>query len=512
MKQEDIDKKIGMPDVEAEWAKFEREVINQKTASRKPLYWGIGIAASIALVAGIFLFGHDIENTQQTIAQQTPPTKQIVSAEEKVVEESVDPVTLQEKDEPVRIKTKQVPSTDLLALAEPPATEAAVYDCGEVMPQFPGGDRALMEFIKTNMHYPDLAMEYGARGRVIMNFLIDSTGFVSNIKPSRCFRMTYDTLYMNRVPAEQQVVLKQQIDSLLGEEGIRILSLMPKWTPGSVFGKNVSVKYAVPITFNATDAERETYLAQKQAEDDDLQGRIAGLTIVTTSADLGAGSIMGRSGIPDSVRRARRDSILNQREINMDSMLIVVNGTPIPLCIFNRKGIAPYLYKQHQLLSDSDINIEERISRALYKPYESSEEERKRRCFEIYGERAKYGVLEVNTVPDTYCDDYINKHPELKKERHHIEGYVYDEDNQPLADAWVYIRGKGIGAATDSIGYFSLWLPQTDVELKAIHIGYGYDVSSVIKTTDTTLTFHLRAAKIFRDLDGLRHHQASHKN
>ena len=55
MKTEDIDKKIGMPDVDDEWAKFESEVIDKPTTSRKPLYWGIGIAASIALVAGIFL-------------------------------------------------------------------------------------------------------------------------------------------------------------------------------------------------------------------------------------------------------------------------------------------------------------------------------------------------------------------------------------------------------------------------------------------------------------------------
>ena len=68
MKQEDIDKKIGMPDVDAEWARFEREVINSKTALRKTLYWSIGIAASIALVAGIFLFGHDAEEPQQTVA------------------------------------------------------------------------------------------------------------------------------------------------------------------------------------------------------------------------------------------------------------------------------------------------------------------------------------------------------------------------------------------------------------------------------------------------------------
>ena len=181
----------------------------------------------------------------------------------------------------------------------------------------------------------------------------------------------------------------------------------------------------------------------------------------------------------------------------MDSMLIVVNGTPIPLYKFNRKGIAPYLYKQHQLLSDGDLNVEERISRGVYTPYGGSEEERKRRCFEIYGDRAKYGVIEVTTVPDTYCDAYISKHPELKKERQHIEGYVYDEDNKPLADAWVNVRGKGIGAASDSEGYFSIWLPQTDVELMASHMGY---VPSVIKTIKPMLTIRLRSATKIREV------------
>ena len=318
MKTEDIDKKIGMPNVDEEWAKFEREVIGQPTTSRKPLYWGIGIAASIALIAGVFLFGYDTEEPQQTIAQQTTTTKSSI------------------------VESKQKPSSDLLAEATSPTTEEVAVD--------------------------------------------------------------------------------------------------------------------------------------------ELQGHIGGLNIEES----------------DSVRQARRDSILNQREINMDSMLIVVNGTPIPLYKFKPNGVTPYLYKRHQLLSDSDWNVEERISRAVYQPYGGSEEERKRRCFEIYGDRAKYGVIEVTTVPDTYCDAYISKHPELKKERHHIEGYVYDEDDKPLADAWVHVRDKGIGAATDSKGYFSLWLPQTDVELKASHIG-GY-VSCVIKTIKPMLTIQLRSATKLREV------------
>lgn len=110
MKQQDIDKKIGMPDVDKEWAQFERGVIDQKTTSRKPLYWGIGIAASIALVTGIFLLNHDAEK-QQAIAQQTTNTTEIPTASDNksAIVAAEEPVALPAKDEPVRMETEQRP-------------------------------------------------------------------------------------------------------------------------------------------------------------------------------------------------------------------------------------------------------------------------------------------------------------------------------------------------------------------------------------------------------------------
>ena len=75
MKTEDIDKKIGMPDVDEEWAKFEREVLCEETKTRKRVFvgWTIGIAASIALLAGIFLWGNGAE-------QQTGSSNQLAQA------------------------------------------------------------------------------------------------------------------------------------------------------------------------------------------------------------------------------------------------------------------------------------------------------------------------------------------------------------------------------------------------------------------------------------------------
>ena len=179
MKQEDIDKKIGMPDVDKEWAQFEREVIGKAKASRKPLYWGFGIAASIALVAGIFIFGHDAMKQQQAIVQQKMPS----SVEEKAAAAPDTTKAVVEKGVPAIAEAKQRSSSELLARATLPSKEDNALNCGEVMPYFPGGDRALLEFIKNNLHFPDLALEYGVKGRGIMTGKIDTIGQASDFKP-----------------------------------------------------------------------------------------------------------------------------------------------------------------------------------------------------------------------------------------------------------------------------------------------------------------------------------------
>ena len=78
MKTEDIDKRIGMPDVDAEWAKFEREVIGQEAKSHKSIMlWGLSIAATVALVAGIFLlWNNNNEQTDEMLAKDTSKQEQ----------------------------------------------------------------------------------------------------------------------------------------------------------------------------------------------------------------------------------------------------------------------------------------------------------------------------------------------------------------------------------------------------------------------------------------------------
>lgn len=458
MKQQDIDKKIGMPDVDKEWAQFERGVIDQKTTSRKPLYWGIGIAASIALVTGIFLLNHDAEK-QQAIAQQTTNTTEIPTASDNksAIVAAEEPVALPAKDEPVRMETEQRPRAELLAQAPPPSAEAKVYDCGEIMPQFPGGDRALMEFIKSNIRYPDLAMEYGARGRVITTFTIDSLGYTSNYNVTKIMKLKYDTLRLSQESADRQQQLKQQIEQQLGEESLRILSLMPKWTPGNQFGHPVNVKYCVPVPFLATEEERQIFLAQRQHKGY-LQDHIAEFDFAPSSADLGAANSIRITGSGHAHRK--------------DSIVVVVNGEILPDSI----GLFVYINRQQQMINT--INI--------YKGDRPKEQFKARYGFLPSAD----AIIEITTTLDTLSEAYMQQHPELRTQRRRIEGYVTSDDGKPLADAWVSLSKYEQGTATDNTGHFIFWIPLTGKTLTVY--SDGYETISDIQPSDTVLTIRMK--------------------
>jgi TonB family protein len=95
----------------------------------------------------------------------------------------------------------------------------------ETMPQFPGGEAALMKFIYDNIQYPQAAKDKGISGRVILRFAVMADGNV------------------NRV-----MVLKG-VDPELDQEAIRVIKMLPAWQPGKQSGKPVNVWYSVPVTF-----------------------------------------------------------------------------------------------------------------------------------------------------------------------------------------------------------------------------------------------------------------------
>ena len=103
--------------------------------------------------------------------------------------------------------------------------EKVIFQVVEEMPQFPGGMGEAMKFLAKNMKYPVAAQEAKIEGRVIVQFVIERDGSVSDAKVMR------------------------GVNSELDAEAIRVVSMMPKWIPGKQRGKAVAVKYTMPIMF-----------------------------------------------------------------------------------------------------------------------------------------------------------------------------------------------------------------------------------------------------------------------
>ena len=100
-----------------------------------------------------------------------------------------------------------------------------VFTAVEQMPQFPGGDAALMKYLSNNINYPQIAMENGVQGRVIVQFVVTKNGTVGEVKVIR------------------------SVDRDLDKEAVRLCKSLPKFIPGKMNGQAVNVWYTLPITF-----------------------------------------------------------------------------------------------------------------------------------------------------------------------------------------------------------------------------------------------------------------------
>ena len=121
---------------------------------------------------------------------------------------------------------KIVVVTEEFEVEEVEEDEEQIFAIVENMPEFPGGQQAMMKFIAENTQYPAKAMEKGIQGRVFCQFVVEKDGRVSNIQ-----------------------VVRTSGDASLDKEAVRVISSMPKWNPGIQQGKPVRVVYTLPVSF-----------------------------------------------------------------------------------------------------------------------------------------------------------------------------------------------------------------------------------------------------------------------
>jgi len=107
----------------------------------------------------------------------------------------------------------------------PKEVKEEVFRSVEQMPQFPGGEAALMKYLQSHIQYPPMAAENNVQGRVVVQFVVDKTGKVGEVKVVR------------------------SVDKDLDKEAVRVCKSLPKFTPGRQNGQAVSVWYTLPVTF-----------------------------------------------------------------------------------------------------------------------------------------------------------------------------------------------------------------------------------------------------------------------
>ena len=136
-----------------------------------------------------------------------------------------------EDKEGVKDRTVEAVRSEIAVAAPPPPpapkpeVATKVFDVVEEMPSFPCGNGALMSYLNSYTKYPVVAQENGVQGRVIISFVVERDGSISDVKVAR------------------------SVDPSLDREAQRVVKSMPRWTPGKQNGQTVRVKYTVPVVF-----------------------------------------------------------------------------------------------------------------------------------------------------------------------------------------------------------------------------------------------------------------------
>ena len=100
-----------------------------------------------------------------------------------------------------------------------------IFSVVEEQPQFPGGMEKLLEFLITNIKYPDLAVKQGIQGKVFVAFIVNKTGKIRDAK------------------------IVRGVHESLDKEALRVISIMPNWTPGKQNGEAINCRFTLPISF-----------------------------------------------------------------------------------------------------------------------------------------------------------------------------------------------------------------------------------------------------------------------
>ena len=211
--------------------------------NKKLMFTQIGLIISLALAWMVF----EIKSYDKREIDESLLNREVVLDEEmteitKQEEQKPQPVELPKQTTQLEIVQDDVEVEDIEINADVQQTEVIeeyvapvieeeevveqeIFQIVEEMPEYPGGEKKLLEYVGKSVKYPQIARESGIQGRVFVNFVIEPDGSVSNVKVLR------------------------GIGGGCDEEAVRVIKSMAKWKPGKQRGKAVRVSYTLPVNF-----------------------------------------------------------------------------------------------------------------------------------------------------------------------------------------------------------------------------------------------------------------------
>jgi protein TonB len=194
--------------------------------------WGSSEIQVVTASEGVadIIAEEEIEITRQEDTPPPPPPEpapqqveiEVLNVVEDDVEvANIDIISSADTQTAAQVQTYVAPTI----VEEEEESEQTIFTIVEKDPQFPGGQAELLKWLNKTMKYPVIAQENGIQGRVTCQFVVNKDGSV----------------------VDAEVV--RGVDPSLDREALRVISLMPKWTPGEQRGKPVRVRYTVPVVF-----------------------------------------------------------------------------------------------------------------------------------------------------------------------------------------------------------------------------------------------------------------------
>jgi protein TonB len=210
---------------------------------RKPIFFQIGIFLSLLIVLAMFeLFGTSekeavefeysgaivtedvILQTEQPKELPPPPPAPMTTTIIEIIDDNIKI----ESDFEVDAESDESTVTQEYEYVEyvpEEVQEEEIFVVVEESPEFPGGEEARKQFLRDNIVYPRIARDAGVEGKVIVGFVVEPDGRITNVK-----------------------IIRGKVQSI-DEEALRVTKMMPRWKPGKQRGKSVRVQFTMPITF-----------------------------------------------------------------------------------------------------------------------------------------------------------------------------------------------------------------------------------------------------------------------